>query len=66
MINHIELAKECGISFGDGIGDVSIYGNINELAAYTNAIVEQCAKVAEEYDPHYGSEVHIRALKVTI
>jgi len=51
MINHIELAKECGAHMAvDHEGNlVPIFYN-NSLTAFANAIIEECAKVVDDND----------------
>lgn len=70
MINHIELAKECGAWIPDEDMEVVMIENdlsfrLDQLAAYTNAVIEICAKVADSRGmlARVVSE-EIRALKV--
>jgi hypothetical protein len=65
MINHIELAKECGAIHEEETSlsteTFTFFGN--QLATYTNAVIEMCANVAETQSG-YKPEYRIRALKV--
>lgn len=70
MINHIELAKKCMTRENiDQIWNQALHDSVKDGEQFTryhfaNAVIEMCAKVAEEVDCGYGSEEHIRALKV--
>lgn len=72
MINHIELAKECGASnaptnsFMVNRLDAVVLTH-DQLAAFTNAIIEQCANVADNRQKQVGdstNEFLILALKI--
>lgn len=57
MINHIELAKDhCNHIHTDEASDENTFVEFtaNQLAAFTNAIIEQCAKVADNRQKQVG------------
>jgi len=65
MINHIELAKECGARVGKGIeGNTVAIMHGDTLAAYTNAVIEMCAEQACNGLDGYEIQQAILALKV--
>ena len=67
MINHIELAKECGLVRGDydanGYYCETLHGDADDLRHFANAIIDQCANAADEFE-HTGAAIKaILALK---
>lgn len=67
MINHIELAKEyCNHIHTDEASDENTFVEFtaNQLAAYTNAVIEMCAKECDPYTSGQNFSKAIRALKV--
>lgn len=73
MLNHIELAKECGADAKYSITPsnvnpkvylTKIIMNSDQLAAYTNAVIEMCAEQACNGLDGYEIQQAILALKV--